>query len=213
MLLGAPVTLALRVLPGGRRGLRGVLVCLLHSCYVRVVTSPLFTVPMFIASLYGLYFTPLFDVLMGSSLGHHVMLLHFVAVGVVFFWGVMGVDPGPSRSGFPVRLVELFVTMPFHAFFGVAVMMAQGPVVDWFVEERPGWLEGSVASDQSAAGGIAWAFSEVPTVVVLVVLVVGWWLSEERVARRRDRTVERVGDRELVAYNEFLARLGSGGGR
>ena len=67
LLLGAPVTLALRALPTAGRGATGpreLLVALLHSRYLRVVTHPAFTIPLFIASLYALYFTPLFDLLM-----------------------------------------------------------------------------------------------------------------------------------------------------
>src|SRR5437763_13050750 len=54
LLLGAPVTLALRALPAagrGSKGPRGVLVALLHSRYLRVVPQPAFTLPLFISSL------------------------------------------------------------------------------------------------------------------------------------------------------------------
>ncbi|WP_241780254.1 cytochrome c oxidase assembly protein, partial [Streptomyces wadayamensis] len=89
LLLGAPITLALRALPvagRGRTGPRELLLKLLHSWYMRIITHPAFTIPMFIASLYALYFTPLFDYLMGSTVGHIVMMVHFLAVGLVFFW-------------------------------------------------------------------------------------------------------------------------------
>ncbi|CAM5636813.1 hypothetical protein SALBM217S_10034 [Streptomyces griseoloalbus] len=70
---------------------------LLHSRYMRVITHPVFTIPMFIASLYALYFTPLFDFLMGSQVGHIAMMVHFLAVGLVFFWPIMGVLENPGR--------------------------------------------------------------------------------------------------------------------
>ncbi|MFD5317417.1 cytochrome c oxidase assembly protein [Streptomyces sp. NPDC127098] len=211
LLLGAPVTLLLRALPTagrGRRGPREILVRLLHSRYVSVVTSPLFTITLFVASLYGLYFTPLFDFLMGSRVGHLAMMLHFLAVGLVFFWPIMGVDPGPHRPSHLMRMLELFATMPFHAFFGIALMMASEPMVDTFADP-PASLGVEAVADQSGAGGMAWAFSEIPTVVVLVALVIQWYLSEERRARRQDRTADRDGDRELEAYNAYLASLRS----
>ncbi|GAA4956166.1 hypothetical protein GCM10023238_23530 [Streptomyces heliomycini] len=121
----------------------------------------MFTIPMFIASLYGLYFTPLFDFLMGSRPGHIAMMVHFLAVGLVFFWPIMGVDPGPHRPGYLMRMLELFAGMPFHAFFGIALMMASTPMVTTF-ENPPASLGIEALSDQNAAGGIAWAFSEVP---------------------------------------------------
>jgi putative copper resistance protein D len=209
LLLGAPITLALRALPTagrGRTGPRELLVAAVHSRYVRLISSPLFTIPLFIASLYGLYFSPLFDFLMDSRAGHLAMMLHFLAVGLVFFWPIMGVDPGPHRPGHLMRMLELFATMPFHAFFGIALMMATAPMVDSYASP-PASLQADALADQSAAGGIAWAFSEIPTVIVLLALVIQWYLSEQRTARRLDRAADRDGDSELAAYNSYLASL------
>ncbi|MEU5099270.1 cytochrome c oxidase assembly protein [Streptomyces sp. NPDC020996] len=213
ILLGAPVTLALRALPTaprGRKGPRELLLMLLHSHYMRFITHPLFTIPMFIASLYALYFTPLFDFLMGSKTGHIAMMVHFLAVGVVFFWPIMGVDPGPNRPGYLIRMLELFAGMPFHAFFGIALMMASTTMVETF-KNPPASLGIDALSDQSAAGGIAWAFSEVPSVLVLLALLFQWYGSEQRQARRKDRAADRDGDKELEAYNAYLASLDARG--
>jgi cytochrome c oxidase assembly factor CtaG len=209
LLLGAPVTLALRALPSagrGRKGPRELLVALLHSRYVRVVSHPVFTIPLFIASLYGLYFTPLFDLLMESRAGHIAMMVHFLAVGLVFFWPIMGVDPGPHRPGYVMRILELFAGMPFHAFFGIALMMASTPLVGTFAHP-PASLGVTALGDQNTAGGIAWAFSEIPSVLVLIALVFQWYVSDQRGARRRDRAADRDGDKELEAYNAYLASL------
>ncbi|MFE4690431.1 cytochrome c oxidase assembly protein [Streptomyces sp. NPDC056749] len=209
LLLGAPVTLALRALPVAgrdRTGPRELLLKLLHSRYMKIITHPVFTIPLFIASLYGLYFTPLFDFLMGSKTGHIAMMVHFLAVGLVFFWPIMGVDPGPHRPGYVMRMLELFAGMPFHAFFGIALMMASQPMVKAY--ENPSASLGIDAlSDQSAAGGIAWAFSEIPSVLVLIALVFQWYRSEQRTAKRSDRAADRDGDQELKAYNAYLASL------
>ncbi|MFF5445407.1 cytochrome c oxidase assembly protein [Streptomyces sp. NPDC012888] len=209
LLLGAPVTLALRALPPAPRGHKGpreLLLALLHSRYVRVVTHPAFTIPMFIASLYALYFTPLFDFLMGSTTGHIAMMVHFLAVGLVFFWPIMGVDPGPHRPGYVMRMLELFAGMPFHAFFGIALMMASEPMIGTYANP-PSSLGVDALDDQQWAGGIAWAFSEIPSVLVLIALVYQWYHSEQRAAKRADRAADRDGDKELEAYNAYLASL------
>ncbi|GAA3355630.1 cytochrome c oxidase assembly protein [Streptomyces antimycoticus] len=211
LLLGAPVTLTLRALPAagrGRKGPRELLVALLHSRYMRIISHPAFTIPLFIASLYALYFTSLFDFLMGSKAGHIAMMVHFLAVGLVFFWPIMGVDPGPHRPGYVMRMLELFAGMPFHAFFGIALMMASEPMVGVY-EHPPARLGIDALSDQTWAGGIAWAFSEIPSVIVLVALVYQWYKSEQRQARRIDRTADRDGEQELAAYNAYLASLQS----
>ncbi|MBW5486419.1 cytochrome c oxidase assembly protein [Streptomyces bambusae] len=210
LLLGAPVTLALRALPpAARRGTKGpreLLLMLLHSRYMRVITHPVFTIPMFIASLYALYFTPLFDFLMDSRPGHIAMMVHFLAVGLVFFWPIMGVDPGPHRPGYVMRMLELFAGMPFHAFFGIALMMASEPMIATYTSP-PASLGVDALQDQQWAGGIAWAFSEIPSVLVLIALVYQWYHSEQRAAKRSDRAADRDGDKELEAYNAYLASL------
>ncbi|MGW5466520.1 cytochrome c oxidase assembly protein [Streptomyces chartreusis] len=213
ILLGAPITLALRAMPPagrGRKGPREWLLALLHSRYMRIITHPAFTIPLFIASLYALYFTPLFDFLMGSKTGHIAMMIHFLAVGVVFFWPIIGVDPGPHRPGYLMRMLELFAGMPFHAFFGIALMMASEPMVETF-KNPPGSLAIDALSDQNAAGGIAWAFTEVPSVLVLIALLFQWYGSEQRQAKRKDRAADRDGDKELEAYNAYLASLNARG--
>ncbi|MFF3821498.1 cytochrome c oxidase assembly protein [Streptomyces bluensis] len=213
LLLGAPITLALRALPvagKGRKGPREVLLMLLHSRYLRIVTHPAFTIPLFVASLYALYFTPLFDFLMGSRPGHIAMMVHFLAVGLVFFWPIMGVDPGPHRPGYLMRMLELFAGMPFHAFFGIALMMASEPMVETYANP-PASLGIDALADQNAAGGIAWAFSEIPSVLVLIALLFQWYGSEQRQARRADRAADRDGDKELEAYNAYLASLNARG--
>ncbi|MEV0637600.1 cytochrome c oxidase assembly protein [Streptomyces sp. NPDC050619] len=214
LLLGAPITLALRALPaagrGRRKGPREFLLMFLHSRYMRIITHPAFTIPLFIASLYALYFTPIFDFLMGSKTGHIAMMVHFLAVGVVFFWPIMGVDPGPSRPGYLMRMLELFAGMPFHAFFGIALMMASEPMVETF-KNPPASLGIDALSDQNAAGGIAWAFSEIPSVLVLIALLFQWYSSEQRQSKREDRAADRDGDKELEAYNAYLASLNARG--
>lgn len=214
ILLGAPITLALRALPvaakRGSKGPRELLLMFLHSRYMRIITHPAFTIPLFIASLYALYFSPIFDFLMGSRTGHVVMMCHFLAVGLVFFWPIMGVDPGPHRPGYLMRMLELFAGMPFHAFFGIALMMASQPMVESY--KNPSASLGIDAlADQTAAGGIAWAFSEIPSVLVLLALLFQWHSSEQRQAKRQDRAADRDGDKELEAYNAYLASLNARG--
>lgn len=214
ILLGAPITLALRALPvaatRGNKGPRELLLMFLHSRYMRIITHPAFTIPLFIASLYALYFSPIFDFLMGSKTGHIVMMCHFLAVGLVFFWPIMGVDPGPHRPGYLLRMLELFAGMPFHAFFGIALMMASAPMVDTY-KNPPASLGIDALADQTSAGGIAWAFSEIPSVLVLLALLFQWYGSEQRQAKRTDRAADRDGDKELDAYNAYLASLNARG--
>jgi putative membrane protein len=103
-------------------------------------------------------------------------------------------------------MLELLLPVPFHAFFGVAIMMASSLVVDTFTGPPASWGIDPLA-DQGVAGGIAWSFGELPTVLVLAVVFFSWARSEERRGRTIDRAAERTADAELVAYNARLRAM------
>jgi cytochrome c oxidase assembly factor CtaG len=209
LLIGSPITLALRALPRGK-GTAGVpralLLEALHSRFARFISHPLFTLPLFLASLYGVYFTALFDDLMSNPAGHEFMLAHFTATGLLFFGPILGQDPWPRRVGHGGRMLELIVPMPFHAFFGVAVMMSSSLITTTFAHPPAGWGVDPLA-DQNTAGSIAWSFGELPTVLVMIVVLGSWMGSEDRRGRRIDRAAERDADAELEAYNARLRAL------
>lgn len=210
LVLGAPVNLALRALTashGPRRGVREWIVWSLDTPFVRFLTHPLVALANYTVSVYVLYFTPLFTVLMDNHIGHIAMQVHFLVSGYIFYWVVVGVDFTPRRLPHWGRLLLVVAALPLHAFFAVVIMQAPYPLSgSWFAQVQPPWLP-DLVQDQYVAGGIAWAFGEVPTLVVLLALSAQWARSDEREARRRDRQADRDGDSELVAYNERLGAL------
>lgn len=208
LLIGAPITLALRVLPatGTTGGPRRLLLSALHSRFARVISHPGFTVPAFVVSLFGLYFTDLLDLVMSSHLGHQLMLIHFLAVGLLFFGPILAVDPWPRRSAPGLRLVELLIAVPFHAFFGVVVMQAGYPLSATFAKSTEA-LGLAPLADQATGGGIAWGFGEAPIVLVTLVVFIQWVRTDTRAARRYDRQAIRDDDAALAAYNAKLQRL------
>jgi Cytochrome c oxidase caa3 assembly factor (Caa3_CtaG) len=104
LVLGGPVTLALRVLtPAGDAqppGPREWLLWLVHSKVTAFLAHPVTAFVLFVASLYIVYFTPLFNTLVRYHWGHELMSLHFLLVGYLFFWGIIGIDPGPRKLPF-----------------------------------------------------------------------------------------------------------------
>ncbi|MFA1539145.1 cytochrome c oxidase assembly protein [Actinomadura monticuli] len=218
LVVGAPVTLALRALKPARvrgdRGPREWLTALLHSRYLAVIAHPAVATLIFVVSTFALYFTPLFESAMRNHLGHIAMMVHFLAAGSLFFWVLLGVDPAPRKLPYPARLILLFVTMPFHAFFGIALMnMSQALARGWYGAVDPPWGT-TTLHDQHTGGAIAWAFGEIPTFIVLIVMAFQWYADDQRQARRMDRKAdraERAGGRpeddELAAYNARLAKL------
>jgi len=211
LVLGAPVTLALRSLPRRRDGSRGPrewLLVLVESRWARFVSHPVVAAVLFAGSLIVFYYTPLFELALSTHVGHLLMTAHFVGVGFLFTNALVGIDPGPPRLGYPLRLVLLFATMAFHAFFGISIISSEALLAQsWF--SSTGWGIDALA-DQRTGGSIAWGLGELPTVVLLVVVAVQWSRSDEREQRRRDRAADRDGDADLTAYNAMLAEKGRG---
>jgi putative copper resistance protein D len=196
------------------RSARGMLLAIIHSRIVAVIANPAVTVVLFLGSLYALYFTPVFDYLMERMWGHNLMLGPVLAVGMLYFWGVLGIDPSPRRgkglmgafSGPVIRIAELAATVPFHAFFGVVIMMATGLITTFYAHPVM-WEHTSALSDQQTAGGIARGFTELPTLLVLGILFFQWQRTDRRHTRNADRKTAIYGDVELDEYNARLAAM------
>ncbi len=217
LILGAPVTLALRTLPGPRQpgevSPRQLLLSFLHSPFSRFVTHPLVGPVLFVGSLYGLYFTPIFNALMHSHLGHSAMEIHFLAVGSLYYYVLVGIDPSPRKLQPLLRFGMLLVTIPFHAFFSIAVMSSNTVFAGeyWRFLHRP--YRTDLLADQYLGGGIAWAMGEIPLLIVMGAIFVQWFKSDTRESRRYDRSESNNEDRELEAYNAYLASLQAHGKR
>ncbi|GAB2994952.1 cytochrome c oxidase assembly protein [Mycobacterium bourgelatii] len=212
LVLGGPVTLALRALPaageGNQPGPREWLQWLLHSRVTAFFSHPVTAFILFVGSPYVVYFTPFFDTLVRYHWGHEFMAIHFLIVGYLFYWAIIGIDPGPRRLPYPGRIGLLFAVMPFHAFFGIALMTMASPVGGTFYRSVSlPWLA-SIIKDQHLGGGIAWSLTELPVVIVIVALVTQWARQDRRVAARSDRHADSdYADDDLDAYNAMLREL------
>ena len=215
IVLGAPITLALRTLPQGRnseeRGVRGTLLSALHSRYSSIIVNPVGAIIIFDGSLFLLYFTSLFGKLMNTHAGHLFMNIHFLLAGFLFFHVIIGIDPNPKRPPFLVRIVTLLAAMSIHAFFSVA-LMSSSTLIDsgYFAALQTPWV-GDLLADQNKGGAIGWAMGEIPILIALVATFIMWTRDDAREARRIDRSVERMAAMgqpdELAQYNKYLQEL------
>ncbi|ACZ32220.1 copper resistance D domain protein [Xylanimonas cellulosilytica DSM 15894] len=210
LVLGAPVTLLMRAVPprkDGSRGPREWVLGFVHSRWGRLVAHPVVAAIVFVTGMLVFYYTPLFDWSLGNHVGHVWMVVHFTLAGYLFANALVGIDPGPNRPGYPQRLVLLFATMAFHAFFGVALMSQTTLLAaDWFGNMGLPWGTSALA-DQQRGGNLMWGIGELPTLALAITVAVMWTRSDEREARRRDRHADRTGDAELEEYNAMLARM------
>ncbi|WP_226925482.1 cytochrome c oxidase assembly protein [Georgenia thermotolerans] len=208
LVLGAPVTLAVRALPhraDGSRGPREWLLALVHSRWAGFFSNPIVAAVNFAGSLIVFYYSSLFLGALNTHIGHVLMVLHFTLAGYLFANVLIGIDPGPRRPSYPLRLLLLFATMAFHAFFGLSLISLTSLLAaDYF-----GWLglpwNVDALADQEKGGAITWGIGELPTLALAVAVAFAWSRDEERAARRADRKADRDDDAELRAYNEMLA--------
>ncbi|WP_238006361.1 cytochrome c oxidase assembly protein [Dactylosporangium sp. AC04546] len=214
LVCGAPVTLALRALrppaDPSVRGTRDWLLLVLHSRVLRVLSHPAVALAVYVVSLYALYFSDLLGTLMRYHLGHLGMLVHFVLAGYLFFWVLIGADPGRRAVAPPILVLVHFAGMAFHAFLGVALMQSRTVIAaDWYTAVHPSWA-GDLLADQHVGAGLAWGFGELPAVAILLLLVVRWIRADEREQRRLDRAADRAEatgeEDDLARYNAFLRR-------
>lgn len=215
IVLGAPITLALRTLPIGRtsqeRGVRGFALALLHSRYSRFLTNPIVAMLIFDVSMFALYFTDLFQWLMSYHFGHFFMEMHFFIAGFLFFAALIGIDPVPNKFPFVARIVVILAAMSIHAFFSIS-LMSSSVLVDggYFAAlDRPWWPD--LLGDQKTGAAFGWAFGEVPILLALAATFVQWVRSDSHEAARLERSSERaraagVPD-EVDRYNEYLKSL------
>jgi len=215
IVLGAPITLALRTLPqsrdGQELGVRGLLIKALHSRYARVLTNPVVALAIFDGSLFALYFTSLFGGMMQSHQGHLFMSIHFILTGILFFHVIVGVDPNPRKVPHIIRIVVLFAAMSIHAFFSVALMSASTLIDGGYFEslQRPWSLD--LLADQRTGGAIGWAMGEIPILIALVATFIQWMRDDSHEAKRIDRNTARMAalgqPDELAQYNLYLNNL------
>lgn len=215
LVLGAPITLALRTLPQARdsseRGVRALALTVLHSRYSVILTNPITALALFDGSLFVLYFTNLFGDLMGNHAGHLLMNIHFILAGFLFFNVIIGIDPNPRKYPHIVRIVILFGAMSLHAFFSIA-LMSESTLIDggYYSSLKTPWLP-DLLHDQSMGGTIGWSMGEIPILLALIATFILWVRDDKRETVRIDRNEARLAAMgepdELAQYNAYLNTL------
>ncbi len=169
ILLGAPMTLTLRVAtPDVRRGLLAVL----HSRVVAVLTFPLLTWLAFAAVNWGWHFSTLYDQALENEPLHYLQHATFLIAALLFWWPVVGADPGRWRLPYPVRLFYLFLAMPQNSFLGVALMSAPVVLFPHYLTTLRPWGPSAIV-DQNLGGILMWTFGDVVFLIAMACVVAG----------------------------------------
>lgn len=212
LVLGAPITLALRALPrrtDGSLGPREWLQEALRSFLAHLLTLPVVTAGMFVVSLAVFYYSGLFELSLESHTVHVAVAAHSLLTGFLLANCLVGIDPGIHRPMFPLRVVLLMVTFGFHALFSVSLMSSDQVLApDWFYElsSGPGEPPYSTISNSAHHWDGRWVTtrsrsSPEPSSSDGVA-------SNQRERRRFDRSEARTGGQVIADYNAYLSRLG-----
>lgn len=127
LVLGAPVTLALRALPvRAARRLTGVLRCR----PLRVLTEPAVAVLLDLGGLWLLYRTPLLGWTHTSPAVHLLVHLHLVLAGYLLAAVLVGRDPLPHRRSHLHRAVVLVVALAAHGILAKSLYAEPPAAVD-----------------------------------------------------------------------------------
>jgi putative copper resistance protein D len=186
LLLGAPTTLALRAAtPSVRRSLLAVL----HSRVVALLTFPLLTWVLFAGVNWGWHFSELYNQALESPPLHYLEHANFMAAALLFWWPIVGADPGRWRLPYPVRLFYLFLAMPQNSFLGVALMSAPAVLYSHYLTTERSWGPSALA-DQNLGGILMWVFGDVVFLIGMGAVVAGWVRHEDRRTARLDARLD-----------------------
>lgn len=208
LVLGSPGRLLLRSVPhrGAGRLVLVLAVAGLRSRAARWILHPAVSVAVFLLLFYGLYLGDLVDPVLALPSGHGLLEAAFLLAGILFTVPILSDDPLPVRMSYPARALDLGAEVALHAFFGVFLMVSPTLVTDYFATP-PASLGIDPLVDQGVAGGLAWSYGEGPTVLMLLYILHRWFRDDTARAARADARADRLGDPDLDAYNDYLARL------
>jgi putative membrane protein len=183
--LGAPMTLALQA---SRRPTQVVLLRILHHPVVATLTHPLVAWTLFAGTVFGYYFSPLLDLSLRNPSVHALVHLHFVVVGMLFWWPAVGIDPARRPLPNPGRLLYILLGVPLHAFVGLAILSSTAHPLgaDEYAKVARDWGP-SLVADQRTAAGVMWASGELLGAVAAGVVATRWVREERRREQRYDR--------------------------
>ena len=186
LLLGAPITLTLRVAtPAVRRHITG----LLHSNAVRTLTHPIVAWSLFVLVNWIWQFSPLYNLALESDVVHYVQHATYLGSALLFWWPIAGIDPAPRKLAYPGRAAYLAMAIPPNSFLGITLMSTRPDFYPHYATLTRDWGP-SVAEDLNIAGAVMWGMGAMAFVAALLLTVGAWMRAEERTTLRREARPE-----------------------
>jgi putative copper resistance protein D len=196
--LGAPITQLLRA--SSARTRQRLILPFLRSRIVVILSHPILAWILFAAVMWGTHFSPLFNASLEDRLTHDLEHLAYLAVGLLFWWPVAGLDPAPHRMGYPARIGYVFLQMPQNSFLAMSILFAEGPLYAHYATLGSPYGIDALA-DQRLAAGIMWVVGDLVFLAATLLILGGWMRNEARANPSGDRQLaeELAGIREREA--------------
>lgn len=168
LVLGGPVTLALRALPVERSR---QMVRLLGRPPFAVVAHPAIAAVLNVGGLVLLYTTDLYRIMHEHALVYILVHAHVLVAGYLFTAAMTGIDPVANRPSYAYRMVVLVLALGAHSILAKS-LYAHPPV--------------GVPLDQAQMGSMVMYYGgDAVNLVLMIVFCAQWY----RAARPRSRTL------------------------
>ncbi|MCR6486628.1 cytochrome c oxidase assembly protein [Amycolatopsis sp. OK19-0408] len=177
--LGAPLRLLLDTRPAtwARRHGRGPV--------ARALTFPPVVTVVLIAPVLVLYLTPLYDLVLRSSLADGLVRLVLVLTGFTYFWTRLGLDPTPRRDPHLVSVWIAFAEVIFDGALGLVLWLGPLLAPAHYAAAHPGQGP-DPRTDQIIGAGVLWIGGDVAGLPFVVALFIRWARDDERRAKQLD---------------------------
>ncbi|MBA3349484.1 MAG: cytochrome c oxidase assembly protein, partial [Actinobacteria bacterium] len=185
--LGAPVTLALRA---ASPPARVRMVSVLHSRALRLLGHPLTAWMTFALVMWVSHFSPLFNLALENDIAHVIEHMAYLVAGLLFWWPVVGLDPGAKRLAHPIRILYLVTALPQQSWLGLAIYSSSRVLYGHYMVVERAWGPAPL-DDQRAAGIIMWVGGDFLFIVALALSIGAWARAERREGERVDRRLGR----------------------
>lgn len=188
ILLGAPITLTLRVASPRLR--RNVLLPILHSRVVRAVSFPVVAWLLFAATMWLSHYSPLYDDALENTWIHRFEHLIYLLAAMMFWWQAIGLDPTPWRMNHPIRVLYVFLQMPQNSFLALSIYGSSHVIYKHYETLGRTWGPSPLA-DQQQAGIIMWVAGDLLFLAALSVVIASWVKADDLETKRQDRAQAR----------------------
>jgi putative copper resistance protein D len=231
LLSGQPITLLLHA---SHNPLHSLVKRVVRSRPISAITFPLVGVGLYIVTVVGTHLTSFMNLTLEHTYLHQGEHVLYLVVGYLYFLPLIGHEPIRWRLSYPAQLFLFVIAMPVDTFTGLVLTQTTKEMFPAY-QGRRDWGP-SLVSDLHSGGAVMWIGGDAIMFVLILLLFAGLlnsrakvdagrWLEGARARRFTELAAGNTGaavggtevagapddidddERQLQAYNDYLARL------